>query len=104
VSVPPTTHSAASEVGAANPAAVEPAAMKASTPETTASTAAGKSVIGNKAGGHKNHCSEASESIPKHGHSSLLISGNSIGAFRLACRFDMPFAKRRLGQLAALRL
>jgi hypothetical protein len=104
VSVSPTTHSPASEVGAANPAAVEPAAMKASTPETTASTTARKSVIRNKAGRHKDDCSEASESIPKHGHSSLLIRGNSIGAFRLACRFDMHVAKQRLGQLAALRL
>jgi hypothetical protein len=52
---------------------VEPAAMKASTPETTASTTASERFIGNKAGRHENDCREASERISKHGHSFLLI-------------------------------
>jgi hypothetical protein len=60
-------------VGGPTPATVETATMETSTPETTASTTASERVIGNKAGGHKNDCREASESIAKHGHSSLLI-------------------------------
>ena len=75
--------SSAPEVGGPNPAA-----MKTSSPETAASTTASECVVGNKAGGDKNDCRESSESIPKHGASSLLMWGNSIGAFRLAWRFD----------------
>jgi hypothetical protein len=47
--------------------------METSTPETTASTTASERVIGNKACGHEDDRREASESIAKHGHSSLLI-------------------------------
>jgi hypothetical protein len=47
--------------------------METSTPEATTSATASEGVIGNKACGHEDDRREASESIAKHGHSSLLI-------------------------------
>jgi hypothetical protein len=61
-------HRSAPEVGGANTAAV-----KTSSPETAASATAGERVVGNKACGKQNDCCETTESIPKHGGSSLLI-------------------------------
>jgi hypothetical protein len=69
------------------------------TTETTASSTASERIVGDKIYGNKNDCRETNESIPKHGASSLLIWGNSIGAFRLARRFDTGWANSTLGSL-----
>jgi hypothetical protein len=93
-------HSPAPDVGGTHATPVEACA----TTETTASPAASERIVGDKIYGNKNDCRETNESIPKHGASSLLIWGNSIGAFRLARRFNAGLAKQHLRQPAALSL
>jgi hypothetical protein len=88
-------HSPAPDVGGAHATPVEASA----TTETTASTTTSERIVGDKTYGNKNDCRETSESIPKHGASSLLIWVNSIGAFRPARRFDAGLANSTLGSL-----
>jgi hypothetical protein len=74
------------------------------TPVEASATTASERIVRDKIYCNKKDCRESSESIPKHGASSLLIWGNSIGAFRLARRFDAGLAKQYLIQPAALSL
>ncbi len=90
VGVSPGMYSPAPDVSSTHATPMEASA----TAETTASTTASERIVRDKIYCNKKDCRESSESIPKHGASSLLIWGNSIGAFRLARRFDAGLAKQ----------